>query len=328
MKKLKGRLEKFRIAFTLFLLLVLCGNVKAQQFNLFRYADFNGDALPDWAYWTSNAYIGILHGIPGGAWPVGSQVRWTWYYYGNGGAGTYIVNGGTDLDGYSGLEVTMWLAVQQTMYVITDRTMLTKGYYVGFTGINQWVQCNNSFTNLDGLPGAEIMLNYYARSNSSKKGYMIRHRSQTTKSTWSCFNLTSAVENSGGINSAHESDDSENLMDNSFDNSEFFKKGRLMEGRLEKLVVPPYAKEFKLEELLSIGEEIRVSPNPAQNTINIALTGGEFIQKIIITNASGSIVLSSNSNSNSVDISKFSKGIYFVRIRTSKKTFTKKILKE
>jgi hypothetical protein len=324
MKRIKITFKK--AAFTLALLfgLMFSGNLKAQTYTFVAYQDYNGDGFKDWYYWVTGSggkYAAILHGIPSGTWPVGNQIHWRHFFLGYD-SRTVNISGGIDLDGYGGLELVVWLMPQADELVITDRTWSTKGYHVGSTGINSWVYCNNSWTDLDGQPGAEIMINYYARSASSKKGLMIRHRSQSTKATWSCFNLNTA-EN------ADETGDSREGVDNSFDNTEFKEKESIMNTRLENLVVTHYAKEFKLEELMRIGERIRISPNPVKNIINVTVnTLDETIRQIIVTDISGKTVLTSNSNSRSVDISKLNKGLYLVRVQTDKETYMKKVLKE
>jgi hypothetical protein len=326
MKKPKNKRKGYGVTLILFLSLIFSTHVKSQTYTLYSYGDVTGDALADWTYYVSNGYMGVLKGIPSGQYPTGTQAVWAFYYIGTY-VGTTIAHTAIDLDGYQGWEIPIWLMPNQSFYIITPRTNSGKGYYVGSTGINSWVQCNNSWTNLDGLPGNEIMLNYYARSASSKKGLMIRHRVSATKSTWSCFNLT---REAGGTEDPSEPEDE--IVNNNFDNTEFMEKGRIMTEQMNKLfkglVIPPYAKEFKVEDLLPVTGTITISPNPAVNTVSIkTATPDEIIRQVVISNVSGKPVQTLNGNSRQVDISQLKKGLYFIRVVTDKAMYSEKVLK-
>jgi Secretion system C-terminal sorting domain len=285
---------KSRRAGIILLLLMFATGVKA-QFNIFiRTGDFNGDALSDQLYSGSGVnagYLGIKHG---------GTSAWTYYYCGP----TFsVANTGLDMDGKAGLEITYWHPSSESFVIITDRTKLTKGYYVGSTGVNAWVQCFNSFTNIDGLAGAEIKINYF---NRYTKGYMIIHRNQTTKSTATCASTSRTTgtdtEEAGTI-------EGPNVMDGV---------------GLDKIPAP-----IELTSDKPGSNTITITPNPVKAILNIQ-TGfaDEVIASISISDVSGRQVLASTANNRKLDVSRLKSGLYFIRVQTDKKTYTGRMIKE
>lgn len=266
------------------------------QFNVFiRTGDFNGDGVSDQLYSGSGAnagYLGIKHG---------TTLAWTYYYCGP----TFsLANTGLDLDGKPGLEITFWHPSSESFVVITDRTKLKKGYYVGSTGVNAWVQCFNSWTNLDGLAGAEIKINYF---NRYTKGHMIIHRNQTTKSTADCASsskvaITGTAEEAGTV-------EGPNVMDGV---------------GLDKIPAC-----LELSSAKQGSNTITISPNPVQSTLHIQTDkADELILLVVITNAQGKTVFISNNGNKKMDISHLPNGLYYYRIQGSEKTVMGKLIKQ
>lgn len=69
-----------------------------------------------------------------------------------------------------------------------------------------------------------------------------------------------------------------------------------------------------------------VSPNPVKNTLNI--NTNETLQKVEVYNMLGKTVLSSNSDSKSIDVSSLNSGVYLINITTENGVSTKKFIKE
>ena len=74
-----------------------------------------------------------------------------------------------------------------------------------------------------------------------------------------------------------------------------------------------------------IFKEVNVFPNPTKNTLNIEISNNFELKKIIIFNVLGKKVLQSKTST--IDISSFSKGLYFAKIITNKGFITKKLIK-
>jgi hypothetical protein len=74
--------------------------------------------------------------------------------------------------------------------------------------------------------------------------------------------------------------------------------------------------------------ELALYPNPVKNTLNFNPSNKTPINKIAIYNSLGSLVVQNNNPTNSIDISKLSSGILFVKIETDQGIVTKKIIKE
>jgi hypothetical protein len=319
MKHLKRKLKKIKLIFTLLLLLVFYGNAKSQTiFTLFAYSDSNGDGLPDWNYITSNGYVGILHGIPQGTWPVGNQVNWSWYYCG---VGFHLMAHG-DMDGLGGNEIAVWQPTGTAIIVITDRLRDKFGYNTGGSSqLNTWTGCPNFFANFDGQPGHEIFIYYPYRSPSSKRGSMIIHRTRSRRATWSCTNLSSFnSSSSSGTLEANPNTIDEDVPE-SPDNQY---TGTAVQFDRNPNLSPPEG----WRNPANIGS-ITISPNPSTGLVKLTTDQpDEIIQQITITDVTGKAVLNSNLNIRTVDINKFSNGLYFIRVKTDKKSYIGKVLKE
>lgn len=309
MKKIKRQLSGFKLALMLLVCALCTGSAKAQTYTYYGFADANGDGLGDWHYFTSNGYISILHGIPGGAWPTGTQVRWTNYYVG---FGYTFITGSSDLDGQPGGEVAVWQPTGTAIIVITDRTLSKKGYNTGAQPFNSWIACANNLQNLDGQPGLELMIFYFNRSPISKRGSMIIHRTQSTRATWSCTNLT-RQQDAGGNDVQDE-----------------MAGATVYDGSQETFLKNPELKPPPGWSNPADGKhEITIFPSPARNVITLQTDDpAEIIQTLVITDNTGRVVLTGNSNSRSVDVGAVKSGFYFVKVQTNKKSYAGRLIKE
>jgi len=80
-----------------------------------------------------------------------------------------------------------------------------------------------------------------------------------------------------------------------------------------------------------IGEEvnpsnIRISPNPANDWINIKLSSGEKLLNVQTYDYKGRLVYSSNSTNLQISVRDFGKGLFFFLIMTDKGTYIEKII--
>ena len=82
--------------------------------------------------------------------------------------------------------------------------------------------------------------------------------------------------------------------------------------------------------IFSINEEvfsaISIYPNPVTNTLNITSENTD-IEKLNIYSITGQKVLKQHINTNTVDVSNLSKGMYFIEITTSERKTIKKFIK-
>ena len=79
------------------------------------------------------------------------------------------------------------------------------------------------------------------------------------------------------------------------------------------------------QELIS---SILVYPNPTKAFLKIQFNNSLQVSVVSIYNALGKELLSFNKDYETIDISKFAKGVYFLKIKTNKGAVTKKIIKE
>ena len=91
-------------------------------------------------------------------------------------------------------------------------------------------------------------------------------------------------------------------------------------------------KAFTLTSPLSVSEnmyfEVQAFPNPTTGFVTIQLPQNESIRKIEIINILGKIVVSQNSQSNTIDLAALHSGIYFIKVFAYEKVFLKKIIKQ
>ena len=83
-------------------------------------------------------------------------------------------------------------------------------------------------------------------------------------------------------------------------------------------------KASAINDLQNIGGNVMLFPNPAQNMLNI-VTEGE-IEDVTIFNVLGQKVM--HANTNQIDITSLSKGMYIINITTDEGMTTKKFVKE
>ena len=74
-----------------------------------------------------------------------------------------------------------------------------------------------------------------------------------------------------------------------------------------------------------------VYPNPANEKINIVFNSQlENVKSVVIRDNLGRVVYENDHlnslNEQTIDVSKFSKGLYFISVESNKKTFTKKVI--
>jgi len=74
--------------------------------------------------------------------------------------------------------------------------------------------------------------------------------------------------------------------------------------------------------------EVDLYPNPVKNVLNINPPNNFLINKIAIYNVLGGLVLQKQNPTNSIDVSKLSCGLLFVKLFTDNGLITKKVLKE
>jgi len=82
----------------------------------------------------------------------------------------------------------------------------------------------------------------------------------------------------------------------------------------------------------SLVENIDVYPNPAIETLNISVNNADGELNLVLISLQGSVVYMDKINSNQagtskqIDVSKFAKGVYFIRLFNTNQNITKKIL--
>ncbi len=75
-------------------------------------------------------------------------------------------------------------------------------------------------------------------------------------------------------------------------------------------------------------EDFNITPNPASNLINIKYTNKLNINKVLVYDTIGRLVLEQSNPNNQIDISNLSSGLLFVQIETNNGTITKKVIKD
>jgi hypothetical protein len=73
---------------------------------------------------------------------------------------------------------------------------------------------------------------------------------------------------------------------------------------------------------------ISVFPNPTKDVLTIQNTSNNTIDKVIVTDISGKIILQQNQNTNQVDVQNLAKGMYILQAFSGKEKFTSKFVKE
>lgn len=70
---------------------------------------------------------------------------------------------------------------------------------------------------------------------------------------------------------------------------------------------------------------LSVYPNPSNSLVNFNLGPNEDVKSISITDISGRVVFTSNTNTNSVNVSLFANGIYYLAVSTNKQNYQAKV---
>ena len=71
-----------------------------------------------------------------------------------------------------------------------------------------------------------------------------------------------------------------------------------------------------------------VTPNPAKDSFTIDFNDNSVIERVLLFDMLGKLVIQSNSSDNIINIAALSNGIYLVNIETEEGTFTSKIIKQ
>ena len=79
-------------------------------------------------------------------------------------------------------------------------------------------------------------------------------------------------------------------------------------------------------DLIEYANRFEVYPNPVENTLIIETN--DIINEIEICNIVGISIMNLSENFNNIDVTDFSEGIYFIRIRTDKGEIIKRFVKE
>ena len=88
-----------------------------------------------------------------------------------------------------------------------------------------------------------------------------------------------------------------------------------------------------VDEALSLNENslnanVKVYPNPTNHNLNITAIPGVEIEKMSLYTVTGQLVLKTNAPSNTLNLSSFTKGVYFLQLESNKGSVTKKIVIE
>lgn len=75
-------------------------------------------------------------------------------------------------------------------------------------------------------------------------------------------------------------------------------------------------------------EDISFYPNPVTNELNIAVSNGIVIEKVVVYNLVGQAVRTIESSINTINMSDLSNGVYLVKVQTNEGTIDKKIIKK
>ena len=78
----------------------------------------------------------------------------------------------------------------------------------------------------------------------------------------------------------------------------------------------------------SNSKSVSIYPNPTSGNINVAVNNGNIINKVFVLDITGKVLMSESANSNSVsiDLSSFAKGMYLVKVVTAEDSFVKKVV--
>lgn len=75
----------------------------------------------------------------------------------------------------------------------------------------------------------------------------------------------------------------------------------------------------------SINNQLSVYPNPSSTKINFVIANGSTVKSAVLTDALGKVVYTSDKNTNSIDVSSFPNGIYYLMVETNKNKYQTKV---
>lgn len=75
-------------------------------------------------------------------------------------------------------------------------------------------------------------------------------------------------------------------------------------------------------------KKFEIYPNPVKQQLNIASTNGAMVQKIVVADISGKVIITQIENFTNIDVAHLQAGIYFVRLFSGDTCQTNKIIKE
>jgi hypothetical protein len=77
---------------------------------------------------------------------------------------------------------------------------------------------------------------------------------------------------------------------------------------------------------------VKIYPNPVRDELTISISGNEKAVEMTITDINGkklvseNVTITSNELIKKLDVSKFAKGIYFVRISSGERSYSEKLV--
>ena len=73
---------------------------------------------------------------------------------------------------------------------------------------------------------------------------------------------------------------------------------------------------------------VNIYPNPTSGRINVVVNNGNNIDDVFVLDITGKVLMSESANSNSVsiDLSSFAKGMYLVKVVTAEDSYVKKVV--
>jgi photosystem II stability/assembly factor-like uncharacterized protein len=85
---------------------------------------------------------------------------------------------------------------------------------------------------------------------------------------------------------------------------------------------------LEVEENLNLKTDIKIYPNPVKTVLNLTIPDNKQIDKIIITDLIGNVVLEQTQNTSHVNIESLSNGIYIIQVFSGQEKFTNKFIKQ
>ena len=84
---------------------------------------------------------------------------------------------------------------------------------------------------------------------------------------------------------------------------------------------------LSLQDEVIAANDIMIYPNPSKDEINIQLQSSDSVESVEVYSLLGKKMNLSNLHNNKLDISHLSKGIYIIKVKGSRKSYTKKIIR-